>query len=116
MTPYIFAEWLRRRGQRVVRTPSSWWQDSGFGVYQAFPYHWLIEPTPEDLKQLFRQSRALAIRYFASSGSVGGVPGYHVTYEEPVCGFDTLSLGAQEPAPGTEELRAPADFSRPLRR
>ncbi len=96
MTPDIFAEWLRRRGERVVRTASSWWHDGGFGVYQAFPYHWLIEPAPEDLKQLFHKHRALAIRYSAQVDSRRGVPSYHVTYEEPVYDFDNLSHWARK--------------------
>jgi len=96
MTPDIFAEWLRRRGKRVVRTPSSWWQDEGFGVYQAFPYHWLIHPTPEDLNQLFRKHRALAVRYSAPVDSPGGIPSYHVVFDEPAYGFDNLSHWARK--------------------
>ena len=96
MTPDIFAEWLRRCGERVVRTESSWWHDGGFGVYQAFPYNWLIEPAPEELKHLFHKHRALAIRYSAPVDSRRGIPSYHVTCEEPAYGFDNLSHWARK--------------------
>jgi len=63
MNPQIYAEWLRRQGQRVVSTASSYWHSEGMGIFQAFPYHWLIEPAAEELKHLTSRHRAMVLRY-----------------------------------------------------
>jgi hypothetical protein len=81
LTPEIFAEWLRRRGYHVVRTQSSYWFDQGPRVYQAFPYHWLIDPSPDELKHLIKNCGACALRYSTSLSTPEGVASYHVVYE-----------------------------------
>ena len=63
MNADIFAEWLRIQGHNVVRTTSSYWYDASPRIYQAFPYHWLIQPTEIELLSLLRQKRAIALRY-----------------------------------------------------
>ncbi len=55
MNAEIFAGWLRRQGQTVVRTASSFWYEASPRAYQAFPYHWLIQPTEVELLSLLRQ-------------------------------------------------------------
>ena len=54
MNAEIFAEWLRRQGHSVVRTTSSYWYDKSSRVYQAFPYHWIIQPTEEELINFYK--------------------------------------------------------------
>ena len=49
MDAETFAEWLRRQGHRVVHTASCYWYDAGPQVYQAFPYHWIIDPVEDEL-------------------------------------------------------------------
>ena len=63
MNAEIFAEWLRRQGYRVVRTASSYWFEVSARVYQAFPYHWVIEPSEEELSRLLTEHHAIALRY-----------------------------------------------------
>ncbi len=81
MTPEIFAEWLRRQGHRVVRTRSSYWFDSGPRVFQAFPYHWIIEPTEDELHEFLRQENAIGLRYSTPMGAAVGACSYHMVRE-----------------------------------
>ena len=96
MTPEIYAEWLRQQGQRVVRTVSSYWHREGFGVYQAFPYHWTIAPSPNELKELMSAHRATALRYSAVAGTGASANGYHVVYTGADYDFENLSGWARK--------------------
>jgi hypothetical protein len=96
VNPRVFAEWLEAQGERVVETPSSWWHSGGARVYQAFPYHWTIEPRKEDFDELFRRRGALAVRYSAPCESPRGLPGYQVVYDDPAYDLSTLSDWARK--------------------
>ena len=63
MNPETFAEWLQRQGYKVVRTDSSYWYEASSRVYQAFPYHWLIQPAEDELSAFLRQQNAIGLRY-----------------------------------------------------
>jgi len=63
MNAEIFVEWLRRQGYRVVRTRSSYWHNAGPQVFQAFPYHGIINPSEQELRKLLLQNNAIALRY-----------------------------------------------------
>ena len=76
MNADIFAEWLLRQGQRVARTASTYWHTDGLGVYQAFPYHWLIEPSEAELSEMFSRYHAVALRYCLPPESSRGSPSY----------------------------------------
>lgn len=89
-------EWLRRQGQRVIFTPSSCWHSAARGIFQAIPYHQLITPSEEELSQVFRGGRALALRYSAPLTSPVGKLSYHVAYSQPVYGLDYLSRQARQ--------------------
>lgn len=77
----MFAEWFRRQGYRVVHTASTFWVKRAPGVYQAFPYHWLIHPTEDELERFFRDSRAISLRYSTFADALEGKLSYHVVYE-----------------------------------
>lgn len=79
----VFAEWLRRQGYHVVRTASSYWYDAGWRVYQAFPYHWLIEPSDDELAEMLRAHHAIALRYSTPLGAPHGKLSYHVVCQGP---------------------------------
>jgi hypothetical protein len=81
MNAEIFAEWLRRQGYRVVRTKSSYWCEVSPRVYQAFPYHWVIEPEENELKRLLRENHAIALRYSTPVAASRGKVSYHVVCE-----------------------------------
>lgn len=83
MNPEGFAEWLRRQGHRVLRTRSSYWFDAGPRVFQAFPYHWVIEPTEEELRDLLCAEGAIGLRYSTPLEAEEGACSYHVIYERP---------------------------------
>jgi hypothetical protein len=97
MTPDIYAQWLRRQGQRVIRTESSYWHSEGMGVFQAFPYHWLIEPGQNERHELLFRHRALALRY--SMPAYDGQPGdscYHAVYTGSDYDVEMLSAWARK--------------------
>lgn len=72
-----FAEWLRRQGHRVAWTTSSGWFDRGPRVLMAFPWHRLIRPPAEELRDLLRRENAAALR-FSEPEDGAGAPGYDV--------------------------------------
>jgi hypothetical protein len=92
MNAEIFAEWLGRQGLPVTRTASSYWHLQGPRAYQAFPYHWLIEPVEGELEGLLRSQGALGLRYSAPLHASEGALSYHAVYEAPR--YDFESLGA----------------------
>lgn len=81
MNVLVLAEWLRRQGHRVIRTPSSYWVDAGPRIYQAIPYHQVIEPDEKELTQFLRSHNALGLRYSCPVASQVGTISYHVVYK-----------------------------------
>ncbi len=96
MTPEMFAEWLRRQGHRVVRTASSYWHRSGPAAYEAFPQHWLIQPSESELLQVLRKERAICLRYSAPLSAPLGRLSYHTVYEKPTYGLEDLGQWARK--------------------
>jgi hypothetical protein len=71
-------EWLRRQGHTVVSLKGNLLYDQAPGIYQAFPYHTLIDFSLDELHEFFRQSKALAVRYSSPLQSRLGKLSYHV--------------------------------------
>lgn len=78
MNEDIFAEWMRRQGHRVYRTESSYWYSAGPGVLQAFPYHWQIRPTEQELNNLMLTKGIISLRYSTPVEAEQGMISYHV--------------------------------------
>jgi hypothetical protein len=91
-----FAGWLERQGYHVVRTPSSYWYEASRGVYQAFPYHWVIEPPQSELRGLLRRERAIALRYSTPVSASHGMVSYHVVCEDSSYDVDALSRQSRQ--------------------
>lgn len=91
MTSEVYSEWLLRQGHKIVRTASCYWHSEGFGVYQAFPYHWLITPSQQELSELFSGQRAVALRYSMPESSGQGCPSYAIVFEST--GYNLEGLG-----------------------
>ncbi|MGA7579044.1 MAG: hypothetical protein ACLQUW_13855 [Desulfobaccales bacterium] len=91
MNAEIFAEWFRRQGYQVARTESSYWVNLGKRVYQAFPYHWLIQPAEAELQEFIQSQKALALRYSTLLEAPVGCLSYHATYDNP--SYDLNNLG-----------------------
>jgi hypothetical protein len=83
MNADIFAEWLRRQGHQVFRTASSYWYDAGPRVFQAFPYHWLISPSQEEIDGLLKTHKAVSVRYSTLLNSSVGKVSYHIILHNP---------------------------------
>ncbi len=96
MDAEVFAEWLRCQGHRVLRTHSSFWFDAGFGAYQAFPYHWLVQPSEQELGKILVKSRALALRYSAPLESPLGCISYHAVYQAAKYSLEILDRRSRQ--------------------
>lgn len=83
MNAEIFAEWMSRRGHRVFRTASSYWYEAGPHVLQAFPYHWLISPSEEEIHNLTVSHGIISVRYSALLNSPVGKISYHIILHNP---------------------------------
>jgi hypothetical protein len=83
MNADTFAEWLRRQGRQVIRTASSYWYDAGPRVFQAFPYHWLIEPSDKEVRDLMLGRGIAALRYSTPLVAASGAVSYHVVLRGP---------------------------------
>jgi hypothetical protein len=75
-------EWLSRQGHRIYISESSYWYDIGPKIYQSFPYHEIITPSSDEIKQIFKQTSAIAIRYSTPINQPEGQISYHVIYEK----------------------------------
>jgi hypothetical protein len=78
-----FAEWYRRQGHHVIHTDCSFWYDAAPGIYQAFPFDWLIEPSEMELHELLLKHRVLSLRYSTPLEAHEGKVSYHVTLSNP---------------------------------
>jgi hypothetical protein len=97
LNPETYSKWLSGQGESVVQTESSWWYSGGNRVYQAFPFHWQIEPGPEDFDVLFRRHGAIAVRYSApAAASPAGIASYHVMRGTGPYDFEQLSHWARK--------------------
>ncbi len=76
-------EWLRRRGHSVVATRSSFWYNIAPGIYQAFPYHWQIQPAKDEIRQALGSTRSIALRYSTPVSAAEGIISYHVVLDNP---------------------------------
>lgn len=114
MNAEVFAEWLRRQGHHVIRTQSSYWYDQGPRVYQAFPYHWLIEPDADELRPLLHLHGLIGLRYSTPVTSGEGYPSYHVVYDQPTYAIEHLPRKARyDVRQGLKQVQvAPLSFAR----
>lgn len=91
MNADIFAEWLRLQGHRVVRTKSSYWFDQGPRAFQAFPYHWLLQPAASELTEFLKSESAIGLRFSTPIHAAQGGLSYHAVYEKST--YDLRELG-----------------------
>ena len=94
MNPETFAEWMRRQGHPVFRTHSSYWYSAGPRVLQAFPYHWLIRPGEEEVRELMLEHGIVALRYSTPMDFPGGKVSYHIVLHNPY-NMETLKSQAR---------------------
>lgn len=113
MTPDIFADWLRRQDQLVIRTASSYWVEAGPRIYQAFPYHWVVDPDKNELQSLLLEQKAIGLRYSTPLTSPVGKLSYHMVYEGEDYHLEDLHKKARyDVRKGLEHLRIePISFS-----
>ncbi len=95
MNAEIYSAWLQSLGHKVIRTQSSYWFNQSFGVYQAFPYHWVIRPEEDELQNLLRSHRALGLRYSTTLDSPVGYISYHNIYTRSTYNLEDLKSNAR---------------------
>ena len=83
MNTEIFAEWLRRQGHHIICTQSSYWYTAGPRVLQAFPYHWLIQPSEQEIRKLMIGKGIVSLRYSTPLEAPEGMASYHVVLHNP---------------------------------
>ena len=83
MNADTFAEWMRHQGRQVIHTASSYWYDAGPRVFQAFPLHWLIQPSKREIRKLLVGHGVLAARYSKPMESPEGMLSYHAVLNGP---------------------------------
>jgi len=76
----IFAEWFQRQGHKVIQTASSQWVDAGPRIFQAFPYHKIIQPSETELRSLFFEHGVIGLRYSTTWDAPQGLASYHVIF------------------------------------
>jgi hypothetical protein len=76
-----FSDWMRRQGYAVIQTASSHWVEYGPRTYQAIPFHRMIRPSEDEIMDLLRQEKAVALRYSTPLDAKEGSLSYHVVYE-----------------------------------
>jgi hypothetical protein len=74
---------MRRQGHRIYHTKSSYWYDAGPHVLQAFPYHWLISPSQEEIHDLFHTHHIISLRYSTPLDADYGKISYHIVLRNP---------------------------------
>ncbi|NJC98093.1 MAG: hypothetical protein FIB03_17455 [Anaerolineae bacterium] len=83
MNADTFAEWMRRQGHQVICTESSYWYDAGPRVLQAFPYHWLIRPSHDEINSLMIRHGIVSVRYSTPLDFPDGKISYHIGLHLP---------------------------------
>lgn len=83
MNSEIFGEWLRRQGHQVICTASSCWYDAGPRVMQAFPYHWLVQPAEQELRDMMLKNSVISLRFSAPLEYPHGKASYHSVLKAP---------------------------------
>lgn len=83
MNVEYFSQWLTRQGYKVYKTESSFWYSAGLRTLQAFPYHWLIQPSREELQKLMVSKGVLSLRYSTPLQANEGKVSYHIELEKP---------------------------------
>jgi len=81
MNPNSFSEWLTRQGLKVYFTQSSNWVTAGPRILQSFPYCLEVQPEQKEINELFKKSKAIALRYSTSINSKEGQISYHVIFD-----------------------------------
>jgi len=74
MSPEEIAAFLKKRGHRVVQTASCWWYNEYHQdhLYHSFPMHRAVNPSPEEIAELFQRiPRALGFRFVGPPQSGG---------------------------------------------
>src|SRR5690242_16987058 len=85
MAPQDIITFLKRRGHTVVETRSCWWYNEyrQSRIFQSFPCHRLVDPTEEEVGELFDAlPHAMAIR-FPTPMQARGKQSYMLTCRRP---------------------------------
>jgi hypothetical protein len=92
-----YKNWIKRSRYEVYRTPSGDFYNASNGVYQAFPYHRLISPSADEVSELFKVRKAIAVRYCTPYEAHNrGRVSYHAVFEHKNFQLSNLSRKARK--------------------
>ena len=95
MNADTISEWMKRQGLRVRQGAGGHWVELAPRIYQAFPFHWVIRPDANELKELFKSLRAIGVRYSTPLDSPEGMISYHVVYSGKDYSLEALPAKAR---------------------
>jgi hypothetical protein len=81
MNAHYFAQFYETAGYQVIRTKTGYWYSLSPYIYQSLPPNHLIDPSEEELEQLFRQSKLLGAQ-FPSFRNAGTETGFFVVRDK----------------------------------
>jgi hypothetical protein len=88
------AGFLERLGHKVTVGPSSYWYDQRRHFGLAFPHAHPVAPPPDELRGIFRTSRAVGLRYVAPLDAPGHLS-YAFAVDDPAYDFGHLSANTR---------------------
>lgn len=91
-----FAAWMKIQGHQVIRTESSYWFDAGPRVLQAFPYHWVINPSESEIDSLLKNNNFVALRYSTFFEAATGAVSYHAVFDGPEYNLEDLDRRSRQ--------------------
>jgi hypothetical protein len=68
--------YFEKMGHSVLQTDSACWYNVNRGAYNSIPFHRLIEPTSDELRELWRTRRVAVVRYPTDVRSALGQSSY----------------------------------------
>lgn len=90
MDAAAYARFLEAVGNRVVRVGSNYWYEVSTRFFMGAPPNFLFDPSEEELREVFRATHCVGIR-FAAPFDGPGRPSYQIACADPGYGFETLS-------------------------
>jgi hypothetical protein len=88
------AGFVERLGHRVIRGESCYWYDQSPRFCLAFPHSQPVSPGRAELRQVFRETRCLGVRFVAPPESPGRAS-YALMLDDPGYDLDSLSANSR---------------------
>src|SRR5262245_46138582 len=85
-----FARFLSAIGHRTVQTASAYWYDASRFCFLSLPSHRLLNPSPDELQQVWREGRCWGVRFPAPAEGPGKAS-YQIVCDDRTYDIERLS-------------------------